>query len=190
MGKQEMTPEAEEIRYPCRVTEKDWPALHEGQPPGVAQVHLYGKFTAAEFQAAFPGLDLRQCLYQEGTDAAGPYRVAAKELAAGNPACFVNRLAGLLTARQSREEGWPAAERDRLTARSRQRSRSWSEMGPSLLLQLMRLAREYPEVANPRYDPEPRILGFLASDAWERYGMRPQQLVWPEKRVPNYSATP
>ena len=190
MREPEKTPEAAEIRYPCRVTEKDWPTLRENSPPGSTQVHIYGKFTQEEFRAAFPGLDLRQCLYQEGTDAAGDCRVAAKELAAGKRHCFVNRLAGLLTARQSREEGWTAAERDRLTRRAQERSRAWDEMGPNLLLQLMRLAREYPEVMNARYDPQPRLLGFLASDAWERYGMRPQQLVWPEKRAPNYSATP
>lgn len=56
---------AQPDRYPVRVTSRQFPQLLKTIPDGVSQVTAEGCYTPQEFNAAFPGLDLKAQLSQD-----------------------------------------------------------------------------------------------------------------------------
>ena len=71
-------------RYPVQITSRQLPELLQKMPPGLTQATAQGYYSPEEFAYRFPGLDLKDCLYQQNE--LSPYQTLTVADAAVGPA--------------------------------------------------------------------------------------------------------
>ena len=182
-----MAPKApqQEVRYPCRVTSRQLPELMQGQKPGTQQVIIAGEYTATQFAAAFPALDLREQLYALGDPGSGLETIPLTPglLANGVLGCFVSLIAGETAEREGRELEW---DEETIARRSRwayDHSLPYTELALPVLAKIFQLAQDYPTLADRDELHDPDMIEALGIDAYA-LGLHPTILCPPLSAYP------
>ena len=172
-------------RYPCRVTSRQLPALLHGLPTGTHQVIVEGEYAEDEFAAAFPGLEIKECLYALGEPSGGLEVIPLTPglLANGVLGCFASILAGETAEREGRELEW---DEETIARRSRwayDHSRPYQELELPVLGKVFEMAQGYPQLADRDALHDPEEIEAAGQDAYAM-GLHPTILCYPLSDAP------
>ena len=182
-----MAPKApyQPVRYPCRVTSRQLPELLQGQKPGTQQIIIEGEYTAAEFAAAFPTLDLREQLYALGEPGSslGIIPLTPGLLANGILGCFVSIVAGATAEQEGWELEWDEETIARRACWAYDHTKPYQELELPVLAKIFALAQDYPSLADRDELHDPEIMEALGLEAYA-LGLHPTILCYPLSEFP------
>ena len=170
-------------RYPCRVTSTQYPQLLFDQParPGYINfIAVEGIYSEAEFAAAFPGLEIRECLYASGETSNGVSIIPLYPslLTNGWLGCFASLIAGETAAQEGREKDWEQEAIDRHVRWALDNTRPYTEIPMEVLQKILNLAEGYPELADREALHDPQVIEAAGHDGYSM-GLTPAVLCRP-----------